>query len=304
MTHTDNRRRRVEDTCAELILTGQPATFDVVAGRAKLGRATLYRNSELRALVDEHRGREAHTLSGLASENRSPPHRRRNPRSDSATPRRRTPSTPPIQTASSPASADRTTTRPSARNSRLTAGQRDRRTLRRLDPPGSPRPHPDHQPAARRSRASAVRAPLQRPPPHRALGQAAPPRPFPGHATAELHQVLRRDRLGGLIHEYQHCRMTNAEFLAPTGRRPRGFLHYPAVLPAPSEIVGAEELLRMFRGWLTHLGHPDPEGTAQAAQPSVRSGSVAASASSSAANTACSRSGAARSARRRRRSRG
>ena len=70
MTHTDNRRRRVEDTCAELIHTGQPATFDVVAGRAKLGRATLYRNSELRALVEEHRtrGREAHTLSGLASE--------------------------------------------------------------------------------------------------------------------------------------------------------------------------------------------------------------------------------------------
>ena len=70
MTHTDDRRRRVEDACAELILTGQPVTFDVVADRAKLGRATLYRNSELRALVEEHRtrGREAHTLSGLASE--------------------------------------------------------------------------------------------------------------------------------------------------------------------------------------------------------------------------------------------
>jgi hypothetical protein len=63
------------------------------------------------------------------------------------------------------------------------------------------------------------------------------------------------------------------------------------VLSAPSEIVGAEELLRMFRGWLTHLGHPYPERTAQAVQPSARSGSVAASASSSAAYTACSRSG-------------
>jgi hypothetical protein len=71
----------------------------------------------------------------------------------------------------------------------------------------------------------------------------------------------------------------------------RGFLLYPTALPARSEIVGAEALHRVFRGWLTHLGHPDPEGTAQAAQPSARSGSVAASASSSSANTACSRSG-------------
>jgi hypothetical protein len=70
MTHPDHRRRRVEDACAELILTRQPVTFDAVADRAKIGRATLYRNSELRAVVEEHRarGREAHTLSGLASE--------------------------------------------------------------------------------------------------------------------------------------------------------------------------------------------------------------------------------------------
>jgi putative transposase len=39
--------------------------------------------------------------------------------------------------------------------------------------------------------------------PHRTLGQAAPLRPLPEHATAELHRVVRRDRLGGLIHEYQ-----------------------------------------------------------------------------------------------------
>ena len=48
------------------------------------------------------------------------------------------------------------------------------------------------------------------------------------------------------------------------------------------------------RSWsksLTHLGHPDPKGTAQAAQPSARSGSAAASAASSASYTACSRSG-------------
>jgi AcrR family transcriptional regulator len=66
----DDRRRRVEDACADLILTGQPVTFDTVADRAGLGRATLYRNPDLRAVIEEHRarGREAHTLSGLASE--------------------------------------------------------------------------------------------------------------------------------------------------------------------------------------------------------------------------------------------
>jgi hypothetical protein len=70
MTPHDDRRRRVEDACADLILTGQPVTFDAVADRAELGRATLYRNSELRAVIEEHRarGREAHTLSGLAGE--------------------------------------------------------------------------------------------------------------------------------------------------------------------------------------------------------------------------------------------
>lgn len=70
MTQPDDRRRRVEDACAQLILTGQPVTFDDVAHLAALGRATLYRNPELRAVIEEHRtrGREAHTLSGLASE--------------------------------------------------------------------------------------------------------------------------------------------------------------------------------------------------------------------------------------------
>jgi transposase InsO family protein len=38
--------------------------------------------------------------------------------------------------------------------------------------------------------------------PHRNLGQAAPGRPLPEHTT-ELHRVVRRDRLGGLIHEYE-----------------------------------------------------------------------------------------------------
>jgi transposase InsO family protein len=38
--------------------------------------------------------------------------------------------------------------------------------------------------------------------PHRTLGQAAPLRPLPHRTPTEIHNVPRRDRLGGLIHEY------------------------------------------------------------------------------------------------------
>jgi AcrR family transcriptional regulator len=67
---TTERRQRVEDACTELLLAGQPVTFDAVAARTGLGRATLYRNPDLRAVIEEHRtrGREAHTLTGLATE--------------------------------------------------------------------------------------------------------------------------------------------------------------------------------------------------------------------------------------------
>ena len=66
----EQRRQHVEDACAAIILAGQPVTFDEVAARTGLGRATLYRNPDLRAIVEEHRarGREAHTLTGLSTE--------------------------------------------------------------------------------------------------------------------------------------------------------------------------------------------------------------------------------------------
>jgi putative transposase len=38
--------------------------------------------------------------------------------------------------------------------------------------------------------------------PHRTLGQPAPLRPLPHRTRTEIHNVRRRDRLGGLIHEY------------------------------------------------------------------------------------------------------
>jgi putative transposase len=39
--------------------------------------------------------------------------------------------------------------------------------------------------------------------PHRTLGQAAPLRPLPQRTTSATKGVQRRDRLGGLLHEYQ-----------------------------------------------------------------------------------------------------
>ncbi|MCX2935019.1 DUF6262 family protein [Mycobacterium sp. CVI_P3] len=64
------RRQDVEDACAAIILDGHQVTFDDVAARTGLGRATLYRNPDLRTIIEEHRtrGKEAHTLSGLSTE--------------------------------------------------------------------------------------------------------------------------------------------------------------------------------------------------------------------------------------------
>jgi putative transposase len=39
--------------------------------------------------------------------------------------------------------------------------------------------------------------------PHRTFGQAAPLRPLPQHTTSEATGIRRRDRLDGLLHEYQ-----------------------------------------------------------------------------------------------------
>lgn len=60
----------VEHACAALAAAGEPITFTAVADHTGLSRATLYRNQQLRAVIDEHRARhgEARTLSGLSAE--------------------------------------------------------------------------------------------------------------------------------------------------------------------------------------------------------------------------------------------
>jgi hypothetical protein len=61
---------RVEHACADLARAGQPVTFTAIAASTGIARATLYRNPQIRAVIDEHRARqaEARTLSGLTAE--------------------------------------------------------------------------------------------------------------------------------------------------------------------------------------------------------------------------------------------
>src|ERR1019366_1081420 len=60
---------RAEQACTQLAASGQPVTFTAVATRAGIGRATLYRDPGLRAVIEEHRHRaaSASTLTGLAA---------------------------------------------------------------------------------------------------------------------------------------------------------------------------------------------------------------------------------------------
>jgi AcrR family transcriptional regulator len=62
--------QRAEHACTDLVQAGQQVTFTAVAARAGLARATLYRHPQIRAVINEHRIRQAdaQTLSGLATE--------------------------------------------------------------------------------------------------------------------------------------------------------------------------------------------------------------------------------------------
>ncbi|MCC5951542.1 MAG: hypothetical protein JJU45_05550 [Acidimicrobiia bacterium] len=60
----------VEAACAELADHGQSITFAIVAELTRISRTTLYRNQQLRAIVDEYRSHihDRRTLSGLSAE--------------------------------------------------------------------------------------------------------------------------------------------------------------------------------------------------------------------------------------------
>jgi len=56
------------------------------------------------------------------------------------------------------------------------------------------------------------------------------------------------------------------------GPQQRGFLVHPRSFAPPGEVVGAEELHRVFRNWLTDLGHPLPAALRELVEPIGGSG--------------------------------
>lgn len=60
----------VEDACTRLADNGQPITFTAIAEHTGLSRTTLYRNPQLRAVIEQHRANshDRHTLTGIAAE--------------------------------------------------------------------------------------------------------------------------------------------------------------------------------------------------------------------------------------------
>lgn len=60
----------VEAACTHLAETGDQITFTAVAGHTGISRTTLYRNPQLRAVIDNHRSHshQHNTLTGLAAE--------------------------------------------------------------------------------------------------------------------------------------------------------------------------------------------------------------------------------------------
>jgi len=60
----------VEAACTQLAKSGEQITFTAVAEHTGISRTTLYRNPQLRAIIDDHRSHshDRHTLTGLAAE--------------------------------------------------------------------------------------------------------------------------------------------------------------------------------------------------------------------------------------------
>ncbi|MCC6438134.1 MAG: hypothetical protein IT196_24140 [Acidimicrobiales bacterium] len=66
---TDNLEA-VEAACTRLADAGEAISFTAVAEHAGISRTTLYRNPQLRAVIEEHRSHshDPRTLTGIAAE--------------------------------------------------------------------------------------------------------------------------------------------------------------------------------------------------------------------------------------------
>jgi hypothetical protein len=76
-------------------------------------------------------------------------------------------------------------------------------------PPRTPRPDTDLERTPPTALPAPLRTPPQRTPPHHGMHQAAPLRAVPAPITdpdlLAYSDIRRNDRLGGIIHEYQHA---------------------------------------------------------------------------------------------------
>ena len=65
-----NNLTTVETGCNELAAAGHPVTFTAIAEHTGISRTTLYRNADLRAIIDEHRHHtgDPRTLTALTTE--------------------------------------------------------------------------------------------------------------------------------------------------------------------------------------------------------------------------------------------
>jgi nicotinamidase-related amidase len=66
----NNNLELVEIACTELANQGAAITFTAIATHTGISRTTLYRNPQLRAVIEDHRhhSHDRRTLTGLATE--------------------------------------------------------------------------------------------------------------------------------------------------------------------------------------------------------------------------------------------
>ena len=66
----NNNLAAVEAACRDLAAADHPITFTNIAERTGISRTTLYRNHQLRVIIEEHRhnSHDPRTLTGLTAE--------------------------------------------------------------------------------------------------------------------------------------------------------------------------------------------------------------------------------------------